>query len=267
MKSYFYIITNIVNNKTYYGSGSKKNYFGSGTALRSAISKYGKENFIMTILREFETRKEAFAFEDRFLKLYKVSSLHNTYNLKDSSEGGNTWSHLSTDESDLRKDVLRNKLKGRIRSNEHCNNISKAKLGIKFKNTINMSICKQGNKNHMYEQGHKVAGGKNGQFGKTGSDSPRFGKPHTEETINLMKDKARKGPRTISERENMSKGIEKSLSYYIEQIKRDTGELVETHPSVMAASKKTNIKYYKVYSNLDKTFAFNRVQKDVNNLE
>lgn len=93
MKSYFYIITNIVNNKTYYGSGSKKTYFGSGVALRSAISKYGKENFTMTILKEFDTREDAFIFEDRFLKLYKISSLHNTYNLKDAADGGDTITH------------------------------------------------------------------------------------------------------------------------------------------------------------------------------
>jgi hypothetical protein len=93
MKSYFYIITNIINNKTYYGSGSKKNYFGSGVALHNAIIKHGKENFTMTILKEFTTREDAFMFEDRFLKLYKVSSLHNTYNIKDSAEGGDTITH------------------------------------------------------------------------------------------------------------------------------------------------------------------------------
>lgn len=98
MKGYFYVTTNNLNGKVYYGSGSKKTYLGSGIALRDAITKYGKENFTMTVLREFETRDTAFAFEDRFLKLYKVSSLHNTYNLKDSAEGGNTLKNKSNEE-------------------------------------------------------------------------------------------------------------------------------------------------------------------------
>jgi hypothetical protein len=93
MLPYFYVITNKINGKRYFGSGSKQFYFGSGTVLKNSILKYGKENFEMTILKSFETRLEAFKFEDRFLKLYKISTLSNTYNIKDSSLGGDTFTN------------------------------------------------------------------------------------------------------------------------------------------------------------------------------
>jgi hypothetical protein len=93
MKPYFYIITNNINKKYYYGSGSKANYFGSSSLLRASIEKHGIENFTFTILKEFNTRSAAFAFEDRFLKLYKISKDRNSYNLKDAGQGGNTLEH------------------------------------------------------------------------------------------------------------------------------------------------------------------------------
>lgn len=261
MKSYFYIVINNINGKRYYGSGSKKNYIGSGVALQNAIKKYGKENFTITILREFESRKDAFSFEDRFLKLFKISSLPNTYNLKDSAEGGDTWSHLSMNESYLRKDAIRNKLKGLVRSDEHRNNISKGRLGIKIKNTENMSISKIGDKNPMYNNGHKIAGEKNGQYGKICDMSPNWGKRHKPETIELMKQKARRGPRSEEEKKRMSDGIKKNMKYFIRQLNRKTGEFIKDYLTCKDASVETGIKYHKIYSNTDENFEFIRVYK------
>ena len=75
MKPYFYKITNIINNKYYYGTGSKPlgtHYFGSSFLLKRAIKKYGIENFKFEVLKQFETRNKAFEFEDRFLKIFKI---------------------------------------------------------------------------------------------------------------------------------------------------------------------------------------------------
>ena len=87
MTFYFYKITNIINGKFYYGSGSDENYLGSGTILGRAKKKYGNENFIIEKLRFFNTRKEAYDFEDKFLKMYKPSKLPNCYNCKDCALG------------------------------------------------------------------------------------------------------------------------------------------------------------------------------------
>ena len=60
---YFYKTTNLINGKYYYGSGTKKDYFGSGKLLLEAILKYGIENFKNEKLRFFESRELAFKFE------------------------------------------------------------------------------------------------------------------------------------------------------------------------------------------------------------
>lgn len=89
---YFYKTTNLINGKFYYGSGQFDNYVGSGIALNDAIKKYGKENFLVEKLKYFNTRKEAFYFEERFLKLYKLSQNKMCYNIVDNGCGGDTIS-------------------------------------------------------------------------------------------------------------------------------------------------------------------------------
>jgi hypothetical protein len=85
---YFYKTTNLISNKFYYGSGTdKENYLGSGTAFNNAIRKYGKENFKIEKLRFFETRKDAYHYEDRFLNLFDLKNIKESYNLKNSALG------------------------------------------------------------------------------------------------------------------------------------------------------------------------------------
>jgi hypothetical protein len=86
---YFYKTINLVNNKCYYGSGTKKIYNGSGKTLKKAILKYGKDNFITEKLRFFSTRKEAFDFEERFLSLFDIANNPNCYNIVNRGSGGN----------------------------------------------------------------------------------------------------------------------------------------------------------------------------------
>jgi hypothetical protein len=262
MEGYFYITRNLIDGKFYYGSGtvSTLSYYGSGLRFNRARKKYGDENFEHTPLKYFKTRQEAFDFEDRFLKLFKISKNPNSYNMKDAAQGGDTFSNNPNKE--ITREKMRNSAKGKIRSKEHCYNISKAKIGKKISNTINMSISKQGEKNNMYGQGHKISGEKNGQYGKTGKESPNWGKKHKPETIALMKEKAIKGPRSEDAKENIKEGILNKLKYEIHQLDKKTNELVEIFRSVKEASDKLGIKYHKVYSNLDENFLFIRVKKD-----
>lgn len=44
-----------------------------------------------------------------------------------------------------------------------------------------------GSDNHMYGKGYLISGSKNGMFGMTGSKNPFFGKKHTEQTIQHLK--------------------------------------------------------------------------------
>lgn len=64
---YFYKITNLINNKYYYGIHSTNDlndgYMGSGKALKSAIKKYGIVNFKKDIIRFFDNLKDLSDFE------------------------------------------------------------------------------------------------------------------------------------------------------------------------------------------------------------
>lgn len=62
-----YCITNKINGKKYIGSDSNNNpnYFGSGTYIKKAIKKYGKENFAKTIINKVDN------LEGNFIKEWK----------------------------------------------------------------------------------------------------------------------------------------------------------------------------------------------------
>jgi len=91
--NYFYIINNLINGRFYLGVHSTNKladgYFGSGTVLKQAIKKHGKENFELTPLKFFGTRKELLAFEkeivnEKFLDYYKGIC----YNVNPGGKGG-----------------------------------------------------------------------------------------------------------------------------------------------------------------------------------
>ena len=88
---YLYKITNLVNNKIYVGVHKTNNlndgYMGSGKVIKSAISKYGIDNFKKDILETFENLEAMYAREkeivtDNFLLREDV------YNLRRGGTGG-----------------------------------------------------------------------------------------------------------------------------------------------------------------------------------
>jgi group I intron endonuclease len=87
-----YCTINIINGKIYVGKDSKNNkyYLGSGSILKKAINKYGKENFKKFILEECYSiedlnNKEKFWIEKLKSKDHKIG-----YNLSDGGDGGQT---------------------------------------------------------------------------------------------------------------------------------------------------------------------------------
>jgi group I intron endonuclease len=259
-----YKITNLLNGKIYVGKDAYDrnitDYSGSGVLIRKAINKYGIECFTKEVLENVseDNWKECEIF---WIKELKTQDPKIGYNIAEGGSGGNTWGHHTNDRKIEIKHLISTSLKGKERKPEHSAAISKAKIGKKIKDTSNMSDPKKGEKNGMYMNGEKVAGEKNGQYGKKGEKSSNWGKKHKPETIELMKKKARKGPRTDEEKKRMSDGIKKNMKYFIRQINRTTAEVIEDHLTVKDASVKTGIKYYKVYSNLDENYEFLRVYK------
>lgn len=91
MKYTIYQIRNKINGKIYIGKHQTENiddgYFGSGVALRKAIQKHGKENFVKEILFVFDSEDEMNA-KERELITEEFVSRKDTYNLGVGGEGG-----------------------------------------------------------------------------------------------------------------------------------------------------------------------------------
>lgn len=68
---FVYKITNLINGKYYIGKHSTNkiddNYMGSGPAIKSAIKKYGKDNFVKEILKFLDTEHDAYVYEESLL--------------------------------------------------------------------------------------------------------------------------------------------------------------------------------------------------------
>ena len=81
---YFYKITNLKNNRYYYGVHATDNiddgYMGSGVALRKAIIEDGIANFKKEILKYFDTREEMYFYEATVVTQDLVDN-ENCYNL------------------------------------------------------------------------------------------------------------------------------------------------------------------------------------------
>ena len=121
-----YQTTNKINNKIYVGihdtSKNQQNgfYYGSGVALKNAIKKYGKDNFVRVTLFEYSILEEALQKEKEIVTEEFVNDL-NTYNM---TVGGNSppnskqwWNEKHSKATSDRMKGNRHKL-GKIESEE-----------------------------------------------------------------------------------------------------------------------------------------------------
>lgn len=127
---YTYKITNNINGKIYIGIHKTKNindgYFGSGTLLKKAIKKYGKNNFILEILYFHNTEEELLEKERGLIKEFNSTDKNIGYNLA-SGQGGYTLS-----EEGRKKLSLFNK--GKKLSQDHINKLKKPRSEQIIKN-------------------------------------------------------------------------------------------------------------------------------------
>lgn len=96
---YIYRITNNINGKTYIGQKKftsllkDDDYMGSGIALRSAIKKYGIENFSKTILAIAPDKFEINVLEKYYITNERKSNKNGCYNIASGGDGGDTGTH------------------------------------------------------------------------------------------------------------------------------------------------------------------------------
>lgn len=99
MYGFIYETTNNINGMKYIGKCvyARKNgyadYLGSGTYLKRAIMKYGKENFTRKIITKARTKKELENLEEYYIRKYNAVESNEYYNLKETSIGGDTFSN------------------------------------------------------------------------------------------------------------------------------------------------------------------------------
>ena len=92
---YVYKVVNKINEKFYYGVHKSDNiendsYLGSGTVIKKAVEKYGKENFERLIIKEFNNKYDAYNFEKEIVDINDK----NCYNIKDGGIGG--WDYVNS---------------------------------------------------------------------------------------------------------------------------------------------------------------------------
>lgn len=159
---YIYKTTNLINNKFYIGmhrtkeNKVDKKYYGSGKALKRALEKYGKENFIVEILDWCKTEEDLCNKEIEYIIKFNAVENDLSYNMKDGGIGG--WNIDVSGEN--------NPMYGTHRSGK-----DNPAFGIKH------------SKESRQKQSESIA--KNG--GHHGKKNPMYGKRHSEESKEKMR--------------------------------------------------------------------------------
>lgn len=191
MKKYYYLyqVQSLFNYKIYIGIHQtydlEDGYIGSGTNLKRAIKKYGKENFKKTILEFFDNEEDMFKREREIVNDCFVER-GDTYNL---FEGGRGFTEYNSKiANDARKELLCNDKEFREKYSKSLsasnNGISKElqdkmikkkrelKTGAAHDPKLRLECSKKGNspeankkrKETMKKNNH-AKGNKNSQFG------------------------------------------------------------------------------------------------------
>ena len=180
MFGYIYKTTNNTNGKIYIGKKHSKkfvkDYYGSGKLINRAIDKYGLENFTVEMIEECETLEELNNREVYYIEFFNSHfSLGNGYNIDLGGDGGNLIGLLP--DIEYNSFILDCKRRAKGQSNPNYGN------GVKISGDKNPS-----KRPEVREKLSKANSGKNNaMYGKTGVLHPQYGKTHSQETRNKIK--------------------------------------------------------------------------------
>ena len=201
-----YLITNIKNKKKYVGITKFSieerflQHTKRGFILTEAIKKYGKEQFYVELITECESVENAYELEQYYIKEYNTK-VPNGYNLTDGGDGIFGWEptdeyrqmcskntkklhqdrrtgmygkkHSEETKKKMSYSAIGNKnCLGRVLSEESKQKISEKHLGKK----LSEATIKKISENH-----HDISG----------KNNPMYGKKHSPETIEKLKEKAK----------------------------------------------------------------------------
>lgn len=211
---FIYITTNKVNGKKYLGQkkidvdGRWKTYLGSGKAFKCAVAKYGRDNFTREVIHIGYSAEELNRLEERYTREMDCVNDRTFYNLV---HGGGTVSGLKFSEETIQ--VLRERMLGeknyfygksyagelnpfygkthspetrKRMSDSHKGQVAwnKGKVGVYSPETLQkMRLAKLGK---PQSEAHKAAVRK----AQSGENHPMFGKHHSEESKQKIREKA-----------------------------------------------------------------------------
>jgi len=226
-----YLITNIENKKQYVGitKFSLEERFSQhikrGFILTEAIQKYGQQKFSIELVEEVESAERAYELEQYYIKQYDTK-VPNGYNLTDGGDGIFGWeaSEEYRQECSERVKQLHKEKKvgmyGKTHSEETKKKMSAASKGKekpwligrkiteetreKLRQINTGRILSEETRKKISENHHNISG----------ENNPMFGKKHSSETIEKIKERAKNRPKRFW----INNGAEEKLISIDEQI-------------------------------------------------
>lgn len=220
-KFLIYEIKNNINGKSYIGQYSGESfdkYFGSGKLIKSAIKKYGLENFSKIVLEECFNKNEL--NEKEIFWIDKLKTIENGYNLTEGGTGGDLsefikyddnwvekqristkkyWDNMTEDERKRRSEIVSGEKNGMYGKDGFWKNKKIPKDIIQKSLENRRSYIGEQNPNwkggvtNVYcECGKKIGYGHthcNKCRPRSESNNPFYGKQHTEESKNKIREK------------------------------------------------------------------------------
>lgn len=191
MYGYIYKTTNLINNKIYVGQKKSKvfvkDYFGSGTYILRALNKYGRVNFKVELIQWCSTKDDLNIKEKYWIKKLKSQYMFgNGYNITNGGEFGDTFSHLSLEEKEEKR-------------NKHKSNNILPKWTEERK--VKMSKRMSGKGNHMYGVSSPMKGKELTNDHKEKIRISNTGKKHNIDTIEKIKKNSKQRFEQMTEKE------------------------------------------------------------------
>lgn len=183
-----YKTTNLVNGKIYIGkdSNNDKYYLGGGKLLKQAIKKYGRKNFKKEVLEECKSPEELNEREIYWINELKSRESAVGYNITVGGEISPMDGNIHSDETKIKMSLNHVDVSGE-------NNPMYGKSFEDVWRENGLTESEIANKKEGWLKNHNTFFKDNNPFqsvSRFGTDNPFYGKTHTDEVKNKLKEKS-----------------------------------------------------------------------------